>query len=70
VKASVSDVLREAVRDQHSSESFEKALGRIVRKHRGTFEDYVDLIGRVRRRAEEDRQGLVSAAKALTDQNR
>jgi len=70
VRAPAAQVLREAARDQHRGESFEKSLSRTVRTHQGTFEDYVDLIGRVRRRAEEDRQGLVSAAKALTDQNR
>jgi len=68
VKASAPDLLREAVREQHSNETFEKALGRIVRNHRGAFEDYVGLIESVRRRARRDKSSLASAASALADE--
>ena len=66
MKASPADVLREAVRDQHPNETFEKALGRIVRKNQGTYRDYMDLIAQVRGRAKRDGQGLVSAAEAIS----
>ncbi len=66
VKASVEEVLREAVRDLHPNETFEKSLGRAIRKHGGTYEDYLDLIRRVRRRAEKDKGSLKDAAKALS----
>jgi len=68
VKASAPDLLREAVREQHPNETFEKALGRIVRNHHGAFEDYVGLIARVRRRARGDKSSLAAAASALADE--
>jgi transcription antitermination factor NusG len=68
VKASASDLLREAVREQHPNETFEKALGRIVRSHRGAFEDYGGLIERVRQRARRDKSSLATAANALADE--
>jgi len=65
VRAPAAQVLREAARDQHRGESFEKSLSRTVRTHQGTFEDYVELIGKVRNRAEKDGSPLRDAAKAL-----
>jgi len=65
VKAPPAQVLREAGRDQHANETFEKALGRAVRGHQGTFQDYEDLIGKVRARAKRDKTTLGDAAKAL-----
>jgi len=47
VKAPASQVLREVARDLHPNETFEKALGRIVRKHHGTFQDYITITGLV-----------------------
>ena len=70
VRASPADVLREAVKDQHPNETFEKALSRIVRKNQGMFSDYMDLIAKVRAQAERDRKGLVSAAKILSREGR
>ena len=68
MRTSVPDVLREAVRDRHSNETFEKALSRVVRKHQGTFADYVDIVGRVRERAKRDSSSLTEAAKSLAAQ--
>ena len=65
MKAPASQVLREVARDLHPNETFEKALGRTVRKHQGTFQDYRELIDRVRVRARKDRSSLDEAAKAL-----
>jgi hypothetical protein len=62
VKASLADILREAVKDQHSNETFEKAVGRIVRRNEGSFQEYLKVIGRVRERAARDGKGLVAAA--------
>jgi len=70
VKASAPDLLREAVRDQHSNETFEKALGRIVRNHGGLFKDYLQIIARVRKRAKRDGKGLVAAATVLASEVR
>lgn len=65
MKATVAEVLREAAKDQHSNETFEKALGRVIRKGEGTFEDYLGLIAQVRARAKKDKTTLGDAANAL-----
>jgi hypothetical protein len=65
VRASAEQVLREAMKDQHPNETFEKALSRAVRKNQGTFRDYMDLIARVRARAKRDGGDLVSGADAI-----
>ncbi len=65
MRAPPAQVLREAARDQHAGETFEKALGRAVKSHQGTFQDYVDLIAKVRERAKRDKTPLRDAAKAL-----
>ena len=65
MKASAPDLLREAVRDQHPNETFEKALGRIVRNHQGTFQDYMDLVAKVRARAKREGSSQLEAAGIL-----
>ena len=66
MKAPAAQVLREAVRDIHRNETFEKALGRAVRTHHGTFEDHMELVAKVRAQAKRDGTGLVSAAEVLS----
>ncbi len=68
MKASIRDVLREAAKEQHPNETFEKALSRTVRKRQGTYQDYIDLIGQVRNRARRDRSSLLDAAKAMAQE--
>ena len=65
MKAPPAQVLREAARDQHPNETFEKALARAVKEHQGTYQDYIELIGKVRGRAKNDKTPLNAAAKAL-----
>lgn len=65
MKTPAAQVLREAVRDQHSNETFEKALARAVKEHQGTYQDYIDLIGRARERAKKEKATLRDAAKSL-----
>ena len=65
MRAPPAQVLREAVRDQHANEAFEKALARAVKEHQGTYQDYIELIGKVRERAKKDKATLSDAAKAL-----
>lgn len=66
MRVPAAQLLREAARDLHPNETFEKALGRMVRKHHGTFEDYRALINRVRARAKKGNLSLEDAAKALS----
>lgn len=68
MKTPIGEALREAIREQRGNETFERALGRIVRRHHGTFSDYVSLIGLVRKRADRDKSSLVEAAKALASE--
>jgi len=65
VRAPAGQVLREAARDQHPGETFEKSLGRAVKNHQGTYQEYMDLIGKVRERARKDKTALGDAAKTL-----
>ena len=65
MKAPAEQVLREAARDQHPNETFEKSLSRTVRTYEGTFQEYLDLIEKVRKRARKDKSPLSDAAKAL-----
>ena len=69
MRPSAAEVFLDAIREQHSNETFEKALSRVVRRQGGTYADYIALVGRVRERAARDGRGLVSAAKALAGED-
>jgi len=66
VKASATRVLREAARERHSGETFEKSLARAVKSNGGTYQDYIDLIGKVRERERREGKGLPEAADRLS----
>ncbi|HEY7588879.1 MAG TPA: hypothetical protein VIB49_09085 [Thermoplasmata archaeon] len=59
-----SEVLEKALRSKHD-ETFEKALGRAIRDLGGTYADYVELISRVRERAQASKVDLRAAARTL-----
>lgn len=59
--------LRDALRSKRD-EPFERALGRAIRAKGGTFEDYVDLVARVREKARSAKTDLWEAAKVLAAQ--
>ncbi len=67
LKVPVSRVLKDALA-YPSTESFEQSLGRSVRRHGGTYRDYVEVVSRVRDAAKEYRQSLREAARRLADQ--
>ncbi|MFQ5986728.1 MAG: hypothetical protein ACE5KQ_05165 [Thermoplasmata archaeon] len=56
-------VLREALKDLHRNETFERALGRILRRHGKGYEEYVEIIGAVRARAKREGIELLEAAR-------
>ncbi|MFQ6012719.1 MAG: hypothetical protein ACE5LS_03635 [Thermoplasmata archaeon] len=56
-------VLREALEDLHKNETFERALGRILRRHGRGYEAYVDIMGAVRARAKREGIELLEAAR-------
>ncbi len=67
LKVSVSRVLKDAL-GYPPNESFEECLGRSVRRHGGTYEDYVDLISRVRETARNRKLPVRDAARWLASQ--
>ncbi len=67
LKVSVTRVLNDALA-YPSNESFEQSLGRSVRRHGGSYQDYVDLVSRVRDAAKARRVKLRDAARFLADQ--
>jgi hypothetical protein len=58
-------IVREALKDRHPNESFERTLGRIVRRQGGTFSDYLRIADALRELARERKVGLEDAARAF-----
>jgi len=58
-------VLREAAGELRRGERFEEVLGRVLRRHEGSYEDYVRLITDVRERANKKNLTLAQAARDL-----
>ncbi len=56
-------ILQEALKDLHSNETFERALGRILRRHGKGYEAYVEIMGSVRDQAKRDGIELLEAAR-------
>ncbi|MEE8198364.1 MAG: hypothetical protein V3R46_04805 [Thermoplasmata archaeon] len=56
-------ILQEALKDLHSNETFERALGRILRRHGKGYEAYVEIMGSVRAQAKRDGVELLEAAR-------
>ena len=67
MKVSDSRVLKDALA-YPGNESFEASLGRAVRRHGGTYQDYVDLVSRVRDLAKARKLPLRDAARLLAAQ--
>lgn len=56
-------LLEEALKDLHKNETFERALGRILRRHGEGYEEYTRIISAVRNRARRDDVDLLEAAR-------
>jgi hypothetical protein len=63
MKVSSSKVIEDAL--AYRDERFEEALGRAVRRHGGTYEDYIGLISNIREEARRDRISLRESAKRI-----
>jgi hypothetical protein len=59
------EVLKTALKEKKEKETFERALGRAIRKEGGDFKRYIELIGKVRDYANLKRVDLLKAAKIL-----
>lgn len=62
------DVLRLALKDKHPGETFEKAVGRAVRKLKGKYNDYIRIMGNVREHAYSKKLSVEEAARELVRQ--
>lgn len=62
------DALRQALEKQRKGESFERALGKAMRRMKLSYEDYIKTIGAVRERARKMRTGVEEAAKSLLEE--
>ena len=56
-------ILQEALKDKHKNETFERALGRILRAHGRDYEDYLELMSEIRERAGREKVDIVEAAR-------
>lgn len=64
------ELIAEAARDWRKRESFEHALGRVVKRRGHQYEDYLRIIEVVRRFARERGMDLLEAARALGSQQK
>jgi hypothetical protein len=60
------EVLRNALKDRHKNETFERALGRAIRKDRGDFKRYIKVISDVRELAHKKNIGVLEAARIIS----
>jgi hypothetical protein len=66
LQAPVEEVLREAFRSRHK-ETFERSLGRTVRRHGGSYADYMKLMSEVREKARREKTDVREAARRLAN---
>jgi len=59
------ELLAEALGDLHKGETVERAIGRILRRHGGKYEDYVRIVGDVREAALKAKITPLEAARKL-----
>ena len=67
MKVSPEQAIRDALA-YPGGEAFEQALGRAMRRHGGTYQEYVDLISEVREIARARKVSLRDAARLRADQ--
>ncbi len=59
------DLLKDALENKEENETFERALGRAIRKEKGDFERYIKIISETRELARKKRVNIVQAAQIL-----
>jgi hypothetical protein len=58
--------IAEAVKSKHKEETFERALGRAIRKDKGDFERYIRVICAIRDYGQRNKVDIVTAAKMMS----
>ena len=61
------DVIEDALKNKHRDETFERALGRAIRKDSGDFKRYIRIISEVRDFAQKKRVNIVEAAQSMVE---
>ncbi|MCK4444691.1 MAG: hypothetical protein KAW09_09120 [Thermoplasmata archaeon] len=61
------EVIWSALRDLHSNETLERAVGRYVRNLKGSYEDYLSIISTIRKFAKKKKLSLLDAAKKAAE---
>ncbi len=56
-------ILMEAIKDLHKNETFERALGRTLRRHGQEYEEYLQLVGDLREKARREGVDILEAAR-------
>lgn len=59
------EVVWSALRDLHSNETLERAIGRYVRNYDGKYEDYLDIMATIREVAKKKKLDILEAAKRV-----
>ena len=59
------EIIWSALKDLHSNETLERAIGRYVRNARGSYEDYLEIISTIRDVAKKKKLSLLDAAKKV-----
>lgn len=59
------EIVWSALRDLHSNETLERAIGRYVRNAKGSYEDYLEIISTIRDLAKKKKLSLLEAAKKV-----
>lgn len=69
IKKEVVSAISASLENRRKDETFERALGKAIRRKRLPFTDYVEVIGMIRERARKDRTSLEEAAADLMSEN-
>ncbi len=60
-------VIRNALERRRKNETLERAIGKAVRRSGGTFEDYIEIMSRIREVRKGENITLTDAARRMAD---
>lgn len=69
IKKEIASAISASLEHRRKDETFERALGKAIRRKRLPFADYVEAIGIIRERASSNRISLEEAAADIVSEN-
>lgn len=69
VKGDLILAIAATIRNRRKDETFERALGKAIRRRHLSFSDYVEAISRIREMAREDNISMEEAAERIVSEN-